>query len=844
MAAVIAAASRQPVARPARREVADAVPHTAPSVPEDQERNRPAARPAEGVVAPALEGAQVPAQEVPEDAPCCTICSGFAEHAKPLVKPCRCTTLVHPHCWKVWTDRNLGPTPDAERGTDSEVAFRTRQLNAHQDHERTRTRCIACKIPIDEDLMRSATLAAHMDVEESTQMTSDHLIALSIDQREQDDTAASARAAAMADRQLARELRDPDVEMILIEEDVHQAPGPPAPLEPPSFGDAGARLESGDSRVPAVTRSSSQGGPARERWRFGNNAVARLDADAPPEPRAGAGDHELNNNDVEDDDQDDTNLFRGADLVDARAAPPGDEDDGAGRPPNSSRRDAGVSSARGPSTSFRAALTGAAAATHILGADSASTMLAASERGWRYAMLREITSNALSTVLNMACVVTVIAGTLLIIRSNLIKHAAETVAAVTTSRIEHRLLEGTEDAAAESNRPMTRPGGTDRTLPLPVFPALRHFQQSASSSGQFQERVEGGAAETVGTARNREDGGSDNERPTTAPRRAATARGDPITSTRINVCVAQQGHSFISHRDKHLFHIVPLTPQELTRSGLVNDPSADEIFVRVKIGYGWHWPVLAKGPYDCEPTRSGMVPMLLHGFQFPHVDIAPGRHGYTGRMPSGEEFKFQSPYDGVAVVPWPLQYVSSTGLYDEGHRCSRLADFRYDDTTPLSDQALSRLRDCGAERTDLEFLVLSNGEGGTHNRPLPWIQASILGLPSPIHLAQRIVGRLGRDFVGHVTQPTENIRSMCRNSGMPRSTVLVCRQGHDVPIPLLVGWDHVSREANVSVTSLRLMTDNANIRLLPGESDLHKNGNPGRCAEAVEMHWKGASAFC
>ena len=167
MAAVIAAASRQAVAGPARREATGVEPHMAPSVPGDQERIRPATGPAEGVAAPALEGAQVSAQEVPEDAPTCTICSGVAEHAKPLVRPCRCTTLVHPGCWDTWTNRPMGPPPDVWRGTDSEVEFRTRQLNAHQDHERTPTRCIACKIPIDEDLMRSATLAAHMDVEES-----------------------------------------------------------------------------------------------------------------------------------------------------------------------------------------------------------------------------------------------------------------------------------------------------------------------------------------------------------------------------------------------------------------------------------------------------------------------------------------------------------------------------------------------------------------------------------------------------------------------------------------------------------------------------------------------------
>ena len=57
---------------------------------------------------------------------------------------------------------------------------------------------------------------------------------------------------------------------------------------------------------------------------------------------------------------------------------------------------------------------------------------------------------------------------------------------------------------------------------------------------------------------------------------------------------------------------------------------------------------------------------------------------------------------------------------------------------------------------------------------------------------------------------------------MPRSTVLVSRQGHGVQFRFTVAWDHVSREACVSVTTLRQMMGNENIRLLPGESDLHE----------------------
>ena len=104
----------------------------------------------------------------------------------------------------------------------------------------------------------------------------------------------------------------------------------------------------------------------------------------------------------------------------------------------------------------------------------------------------------------------------------------------------------------------------------------------------------------------------------------------------------------------------------------------------------------------------------------------------------------------------------------------------------------------------------------------PWLQAALLGMTSPMHLKQRITGQPGRDFVGPVVQQTENIRSLSRESGMPRSSVLVSRQGHDAQYRVMIGWDHASREANISITTLRRMMDSENIRLLSAESDLHE----------------------
>jgi len=95
-------------------------------------------------------------------------------------------------------------------------------------------------------------------------------------------------------------------------------------------------------------------------------------------------------------------------------------------------------------------------------------------------------------------------------------------------------------------------------------------------------------------------------------------------------------------------------------------------------------------------------------------------------------------------------------------------------------------------------------------------------MTSPMHLKQRITGQPGRDFVGPVVQQTENIRSLSRESGMPRSSVLVSRQGHDAQYRVMIGWDHASREANISITTLRRMMDSENIRLLSAESDLHE----------------------
>jgi len=103
--------------------------------------------------------------------------------------------------------------------------------------------------------------------------------------------------------------------------------------------------------------------------------------------------------------------------------------------------------------------------------------------------------------------------------------------------------------------------------------------------------------------RGREEDDPDDERPRTAPRRSAASRAEPATtSTHLTLVVAQQGYSYVAHRDRHLFHLVPLTSQEITRAGLDGEPLADEIWVRMRFGDMWCWPVKAKGPYEEAPT--------------------------------------------------------------------------------------------------------------------------------------------------------------------------------------------------------------------------------------------------
>ena len=53
-------------------------------------------------------------------------------------------------------------------------------------------------------------------------------------------------------------------------------------------------------------------------------------------------------------------------------------------------------------------------------------MLALSGRVWRGSELRDVANSALSTVVNIACILTLMFGTLLVMQLNLVKCAVET----------------------------------------------------------------------------------------------------------------------------------------------------------------------------------------------------------------------------------------------------------------------------------------------------------------------------------------------------------------------------------------------------------------------------------
>ena len=137
--------------------------------------------------------------------------------------------------------------------------------------------------------------------------------------------------------------------------------------------------------------------------------------------------------------------------------------------------------------------------------------------------------------------------------------------------------------------------------------------------------------------------------------------------------------------------MVPLSPQEITRAGLDGEPTGDETWVRVQFSTMWYWPGKAKGPSDNETTSWRMIELVMRGVQFYHVDAPHHADGFSGRMPSGEEFELQSPSNGVVLIPWPLHYVSARGTYDgpegapgrPGHRFLPFVDFHHDIVTPL-----------------------------------------------------------------------------------------------------------------------------------------------------------------
>ena len=51
-----------------------------------------------------------------EDEDLCIFCFGTQEYAEPLVRPCSCKTLMHPRCWKRWTEKRfIREPPDVPR---------------------------------------------------------------------------------------------------------------------------------------------------------------------------------------------------------------------------------------------------------------------------------------------------------------------------------------------------------------------------------------------------------------------------------------------------------------------------------------------------------------------------------------------------------------------------------------------------------------------------------------------------------------------------------------------------------------------------------------------------------
>jgi hypothetical protein len=83
---------------------------------------------------------------------------------------------------------------------------------------------------------------------------------------------------------------------------------------------------------------------------------------------------------------------------------------------------------------------------------------------------------------------------------------------------------------------------------------------------------------------------------------------------------AQLGYSCISYRDRHLFYMVPLPPQEVTRAGLDGKSIRDETWVRVEFSTVWYCPVKAKGRSDDETSSWRMTKLVVRGVQFWHVD--------------------------------------------------------------------------------------------------------------------------------------------------------------------------------------------------------------------------------
>ena len=121
---------------------------------------------------------------------------------------------------------------------------------------------------------------------------------------------------------------------------------------------------------------------------------------------------------------------------------------------------------------MRAALTGAVAVTRLLGADAATPVLAISGRIWRGTELAGVASNALSTLVNIGCVVALTLGTLLVTQLHFVKHALDTLLVTPTSGPQHGQAGRTDAVEIQGEGSTKRVGDTVGPCPCQRFQNL------------------------------------------------------------------------------------------------------------------------------------------------------------------------------------------------------------------------------------------------------------------------------------------------------------------------------------------------------------------------------------